>query len=250
MRDRKLTKGTPVVEAILEFRIKEFPGLNTEQLRQFADAFADSYPIHDELRMYTGEFAVTPTGIHSSAHKSEPNALVLKSDAERDLLRVRLGSLVAIRLEPYDDWSQLTEPVLSGLYWLINNVGISKLERIGARFVNRFQAPHGKFDIEDWFKFTPDWPDDLEITNFLSKYTAEHANAPFVSTVTQTIRGGSSGPELILDIDTFAVYGDGLQLEPKSSLESQLGSILTELRGIKNEMFFKHVTENALERYK
>ena len=120
---------------------------------------------------------------------------------------------------------------------------------MGLRFINRVKLPPGELLFEDYIQPAPSSPHglDLPFHGFIHKDTLAVPGYPYgidVIRTTQQLTGGvDGGIALILDIDVFTTHGFELD-------DSVLERRLSEMRWLKNKVFFGSITEKAFEMFR
>ena len=148
------------------------------------------------------------------------------------------------RLEPYTGWTNLKAKAeqLWGIYRdaVVNPVPI----RLACRYINKIPLREGE-QLEQTYRTHFVLPADLPqsfITSLL-RVALHFKDEDAVAFVTQSIDPGQD-PEhaaCIFDIDAFDANSAGFDYE-------QMWKRLETLRDIKNQAFFKSLTEEAVER--
>ena len=120
----------------------------------------------------------------------------------------------------------------------------TEVQRLGLRFINRIAVPQEGLRLEDYLEAPPKAPQgmDLPLAGFLHQDTLTVSGYPYGITFTQTVQPPQA-PEtggLILDIDVFTT-------QPLNLDEDKLDRHLSEMRWLKNKVFFGSITRKVLE---
>lgn len=168
----------------------------------------------------------------------------LRNRDQTDYLALKAKSLVWQRLAPYDGWTAFIDRVRADLTAHNDVVGPRKIERIGMRYINRLDVPHGREGLtwyEDYLTINislPDvWPGIINYAWRVEKLFPEQS----IVAVIQSFIVAPEVPEtgaFILDID----------LVKQENLPVKLEDIFQELeamRRLKNEVFELSITDKA-----
>lgn len=144
-------KNPPIIEALCEFQLSEdtpwdltVPGLFYEKLNA-------SYPHREQSMIQEVELIQETQGLQQRIRLSER---ILCFEPDRASL-IQLGPrlLVVNVLKPYPTWEGFKPRIVKAWNSLQEVVEVKGLERIGLRYINRFEFPTEKVAIEDYFEF-------------------------------------------------------------------------------------------------
>ncbi|HEY3321496.1 MAG TPA: TIGR04255 family protein [Planctomycetota bacterium] len=241
---RKL-QHPPIVEAVLDIECDLPPGRPFAEIESMArERFRDQYPKRRSQTLHQIQFELRPDSASKQDVRLGVQAFQFLHEDEKQLVQVRLQGFSFNRLAPYttlDDYL----PEIQRTWGLYSDLASPiQVRTIRMRYINRILLPRlPKIDLDEYFAVAPRMPEEksLTMTGFLKQFSAiEDATRNQVNFVLT-----SQPPELekfpfILDISvTSPARG-----EPKD-WQWILGQIQS-LRGLKNRMFEKAVTEKCL----
>ena len=152
------------------------------------------------------------------------------------------------RLRPYEQWEALVSEALR-LWQMFVDIGKpAEIQRLGIRFINRISLPPSQVLIEDYLDPAPKGARDLDLPfrYFFHQDIFDVAGHPYAIRLIRTTQPETEpNPQafgILLDIDVFTTQ----PFEPELKL---LDRRLTEMRWLKNRMFFGSVTAKALEAF-
>ena len=240
----------PIVEAVIEIRSRATQTLEESPFRSTLEPRLAGYGFLDSLRGFYGE--VKLEGGRAPTQKVGDlgwMGLRFRSMDGKHIAQFKLDGFVFSRLEPYLTWAALESE--SKRLWNIYK-GLARpveIQRLGLRFINRVKLPPGELLFEDYIQPAPSSPHglDLPFHGFMHKDTLAVPGYPYginVIRTTQQLTGGvDGGVALILDIDVFTTHGFELD-------DSVLERRLSEMRWLKNKVFFGSITEKAFEMFR
>lgn len=239
--------NAPLREAIIDLRVISQKGLEVDALMDLGPGLSDQYPNRTDQMSVTGE--VRFGGEEGMvARKSEHTRIgsMFRSADGSQVVQFRTNGFTFSRLAPYTDWEQVFPEAwrLWGRY--VELARPVEVVRVATRYVNdmRFPLP---MELADYLTAPPPQPAGIpsEVVGFLTQLTVRDPNSGSKVNIIQTI-GELRQDEvsIILDIDAFQ---DGLSIAPDD--DSELNQRFQALRALKNEVFFKSITEAAAGRF-
>lgn len=148
------------------------------------------------------------------------------------------------RLKPYQSWGQFHQEGMR-LWGLYNEVAQSaEIQRLGLRFINRIEFSPVEVKLENLLENPPKTPRGMRIPfeGFLQHNTFSVPGYPYGINLIQTVQpaqGSDDSRGVILDIDVFTT-------KPITDQDS-IGQHLTNMRWLKNKVFFGSITTQTLE---
>ena len=146
----------PIVEAIIEIRVRVESPWEESALREQLKAKLPSYPkvisqseFRHELKMKTGQ----PP--EQSFHDLGWKGLRLQSADDRYIAQFNREGFIFSRLQPYESWDQFKEEAMR--LWNVYAELAKSLEvqRLGVRFINRITLPPGEVRLDDYLVVPP-----------------------------------------------------------------------------------------------
>lgn len=162
--------------------------------------------------------------------------------------RFERNGFVFSRLRPYDRWEQLVAEAMRLWAIFVDLARPTQVPRIGLRFINRMDLPPTPVRIEDYLYPAPQGARGLDVPfrHFFHQDAFDVAGHPYAVRLIRTTQP-VPGPDpqhigIIIDIDVFTT-------RPFDPDRKTIEDRLTEMRWLKNKMFFGSVTSKALEAF-
>ena len=241
----------PIIEAVIDIRAS-----SNELLEEM------SFKSQIEPKLVNYQFLDSPREIqfhlqHVVGYKeSTPSSPIIKdlgwkglrfrSNDGKQIVQFNKDGFGFNRLAPYLNWESLHDEAIRLWKHYVALARPIEINRLGVRFINRFQMPVGEVRFQDYLTPSPEAPGglDLPFINFLHQDTLAVPEYPFVINIVKTIQPPSV-PDgmpltLVLDIDVFTMNVFDFD-------EEILKRKLSEMRWLKNKVFFGSITEKTLK---
>lgn len=236
----------PIVEAVIDIRCRPAKPLEEASLRSLLKERLEEYNLLDSQREFEGEMKFAPGHpVSQTVRDLGWKGLRFKSADPKHIAQFNRDGFVFSRLDPYQDWAQLTGEALR-LWELYRELAQpTDVQRIGLRFINRIRIPEGARRISDFIHSAPVPPRGLPFPfqGFIHRDTLAVPGYPYAVNLARTIQPATeqlSGVAIVLDIDAFTT-------QPFPLDSSRLLRHLEEMRWLKNKVFFGSVKEKTLE---
>ena len=161
------------------------------------------------------------------------------------VLQLRTGGFTFSRLTPYEDWNQVREAARP--YWAMYSaaVGACQVTKLAVRYINALRLPLPSQDFSEFLAAPPPVPKELpqSVTGFLQRVVI--AADSYSAVVTQSLESVVLAQQefvVVLDIDVFTNVG-------MAPTDPAVWETLDKLRDAKNEIFFRHLTEKAVDMF-
>jgi len=240
-------KQAPIIEAVIEIRARaESPweesaieGKLKEKLPDYPKVTSQSEVQH-ELKIAPG---LPPEQIFRDLGWK---GLRLQSADDRYIAQFNRDAFVFSRLQPYERWDQFKDEAMR--LWKVHEelANPTEVQRLGVRFINRISLLTGEVRLEDYLQVPPKSPGDLgfEIAGFFHHDNLRVPGYAYAINIIRTVQppkgAGLDGGGLILDIDVFTT-------ESFENWNETIEERLSEMRWLKNKVFYDSVTTRALE---
>lgn len=240
---RHLTRA-PITEAVIEW---EAPGAKEAGLTAFAAAIAKEYPERVETVDVTAKFDLAVLAGGRVDEQPSVSRHVFYSRDRCNAIMFRAETMSAHRLRPYETWERFVSEARRVWNLYVDSARPVQVTRVSVRFINRLELPLPFNDFREYLKTAPEIAPDLpqQLSTFLFQATIPLPDTS-LATLTQALQPGvpqATAAVILFDIDVqrsvAAAPGDPL-----------LDDLLEQLRVAKNEIFFKSLTEKALELYR
>ena len=245
MAHQRHLDNAPITEAIIDIRITPKEGLTVDKLAPAFDELQSDYP-HKELQhRWEGLFEFKEGELEQHAPKTGPIGNIYKNTAADQIVQFRLDGFTLNRLPPYKEWETFSAEAerLWSIY--IKHSSPISIDRIAVRYINKIQIPLG-VQFSEYLTSAPSVPSELpqELSEFLCRVVIQATEIDSFAIVTQAlgeIREAEGVADVILDIDAIKQKTTSDVKYPMDDLES--------LRALKNDIFFKYITEKAAGLY-
>ncbi|MEM9915894.1 MAG: TIGR04255 family protein [Planctomycetota bacterium] len=248
----------PSVElALVDLRVKPQPSgsSDTPVLPPVWDQFdpPEGYPVHADEGQH--ELMVESAGpvIQRQATTSRMVARVWTSPDQPQSIRVSQDQLIYTRQRGeggdrsnWPRWPQRRPEVLEAWRRFRKVVPDRPLTRVGLRYVNQFDLRNENLVLAHYFRTLPDVSTDAApngVTQFMLRLELpqpdDQAHCALVMTTAQARPAPSETVSIVLDIDVYKEFTDEQPLA-----DSELESILDELRGLENRIFESTITND------
>lgn len=239
----------PSVEAIIDIRATPVNRPDEETLKNFLlEKFCD-YHFRDSQReiQYQVQVTVPPSKPPAQTVRDLGwKGLRFQSKDQKYIAQFNRDGFVLSRLEPYQSWNQFRTEAMRLWDGYAEFVKPGQIHRVGLRYVNRIQLPAGELNFEDYLDVAPSTPKvlDLPVSSFMHMDTVVVPEHPYAVNIIRTMQPPNplTGPgySLILDIDVFTN-------ETFDRDDERVSKHLSEMRWLKNKVFFGAIKPKSLE---
>jgi len=233
-------RNAPILEALVDIRVKQNPKIKLDDLDSAYDLIAKSYPdkkIGKEVKVVLG------TDKLPTEKETYPIGFKYSSNDGRQVVQFRLDGFTFSRLKPYQDWERLRDEArrLWDIYHTISKPEL--ITKLALRYINKINLPLTENDLDEYFTVSPKAPQSLPqyVSSFLSRIVLHEPSNEFIAIISQVLEGAEADSfPIFLDIDVFKEARDGFNI-------NQIWPILERLRDFKNKIFFESITEKTKE---
>jgi uncharacterized protein (TIGR04255 family) len=237
MKPRTLRKP-PIVEAMLDWRVKASPGLNVGLLKN-VEMLREDFPRVEDLRQVQTTLSISPRSHEARRDDRGVIGCRYTSADSRTIIQFRNDGMTVNRLSPYNGWAalmRLAEPVWMEYRKLAKPL---QLSRIAVRTINRLPFLPGVKQLERHLRTLPVLPDGMpqSVFGMASHVTLRDDATDAMCNIIQVLEPDhdTQSGQFILDIDAFIERVDGIsETEMKVGFES--------LHRLKNRVFFESLT--------
>lgn len=240
--------NAPITEAVVDFRVRHAADLHFDKLEQVKQLLNDEYPESNMIRSGYFEFGfkegqpiVVPPGEETIL------GYKLTSSDKTQVVQFRTNGFTFSRLKPYTRWEEILEEA-KRLWQLYVKISVPEsVTRIAARYINHMMVPLPIMDFKDYLTAPPIVPKDIpeELGAFLTRVSVHDRHSGLTANIVQSMEISVENNQvtLILDIDVYK------QEEYKVD-DERIWSEFTNIRDMKNKIFFNSITEKAKELFK
>ncbi len=239
----------PIVEAVIDFRVKLPSDFKLDSFQLLRSQLAREYPGFEEqqivqqmIKQEAGSAAEVSTRL------SGPYGYRLSASDGKNVVQLRRDGFTFSRLSPYTRWDQVFAESwrLWSLY--VDAAKPTEVSRIAVRYINRMLFPLPFTNPEEYLKAPPvtaeGWP--AEMSAFLSRVVMHESKSDVSVNVIQALEPqvpGQSDVAIILDIDAYedvSLPADDVTITER----------FAKLREMKNRVFFKGLTDKAMDLFR
>ncbi len=241
MPEPRPLRKAPIREAVIDIRV---PPMGPESLEVLESLAHDlGFPVVHAGYEFRGEFDLGPEGLTAHDHQTRPNGYRAVSETHSQIVQLRTNGIGVSRLEPYRSWEDLVQDA-KGVWASYREAFCPTIStRLGVRYINHIRLPYPVSDLNDYFYGIPDPPDrwPQAVSSFLFRQTLHDAVSGAAVNVVHALADDVDDDRIgvIFDIDAY--------LEGSFSVDdSELWGTLSDLRDLKNRVFFSGVTDATL----
>jgi uncharacterized protein (TIGR04255 family) len=237
----------PIAEALIDFRIAGGKKAVSE-LEPLAKSLQVAYPSLEVINEGQAHFQTREGKLFAEAKELGVQAYHLRSADRSRVVQLASDRFTFNRLPPYVSADEMVQEAMPVWDRYREAMEPEAVVRIAMRYINRLALPFRSGDEYSRFlTAAPQVPSEIsqEVSEFLTRVVLQHPhNGGIVAIVGQKLTSVEADKDVpvVLDIDVFR---EG-QFEPSTD---HLAAVLTNLRKIKNEVFFSLLTEEAVNLY-
>jgi len=235
----------PIVEAILDIRVRFAAPVEPARLEAFHDAIRERYPIKHGRLSFEAEVRIDGQQVQQGVRRSGPDGFLFKDSDQQRTVQVRSDGFTFNWLKPYDTWEALRDE--ARVHWerYQSTFNPEAVTRIALRYINRIELPLPFKDFEEYLHTVPVIAPELPqgLRTFFMRLEIPEPQRGFLGILTETMEPPSNDSghlPLILDIDVIREA----TFDPASP---HVWETLEQLRDFKNELFFGSITGKTKE---
>jgi uncharacterized protein (TIGR04255 family) len=240
--------NAPITEALIDIRIKVRDDFDVLKLDALHDAIAAQYPDKKKRHKWEGRFEFKKGETPTSAGIETIDGFVFASADGKQIFQARIDGFTFNRLRPYEKWETLRDEAFR-LWKLYKTVLTPDITRVALRYINKFDIPLFPEPLKDFNEYltaAPIVPEGLPqgVSSFLTRVVINEPAIDAAAIITQAFEQIVDPKYLpiILDIDVFK--------QKDLISEEEAWQTLEALRGFKNNIFNRSLTDKAKELFK
>jgi uncharacterized protein (TIGR04255 family) len=238
-------KNAPVVEGLVDFRVRPSDGLVLNAFEGLWESVKDRFPVRKEMKRIHACFALKEGEPVNQSVAPEVVGYRFERSDGRSIIQVQLDGFTLSHLSPYDAWESLIAD--AKVFWeeYRRFAKPSGVVRVATRFINRLEFPtKGEIDLDDFLRAGPRIPEGLSqnIGEFLTRILVNDPKTDASIVVIQALEAfnpKNNTLPILLDIDVFKI----VEFDPAGHDHWKL---LEEFRHLKNMAFFSSITDKTL----
>jgi uncharacterized protein (TIGR04255 family) len=235
----------PVVEALIDFRVRSRANFDLKVLEDLHSRINDRYPTSKPLQQVVATFGVKDGQPAAQQVVQTPKGYRFEAADTRLVVQMTTDGCTVSRLKPYETWEKLIEE--TRLIWelYVATAQPEAVIRVATRFINRIELPLPFGDFDEYLTAPPVVPKRLPqfVSEFLSRMVVNDPKDQTTIILTQALEPviqTTNTLPILLDIDVFKV-------DTCAPRAKDLWGLLDKFRDLKNEAFFASLTPKALE---
>ena len=240
-------QNAPITEAVIDFQVVVPPDVSLANLREFQMGIEERFTEVSERRALRAHVAFVQGGAPQVVAPSPaPDGYLFRSPSENLIIQARLDGFTLSKLQPYHDGNTFASQAAEFWQRYVRIARPDRITRVAVRNVNRIDVTPG-VDLQRYLLTAPEIARGLPqlMAGFFMQLVMPDVSGAVVI-VNETFGSrdpGSNTIPVILDIDASRA----IDLDPNSD---EIWEIITQLRTLKNRIFFKSLTTEALEKYR
>jgi len=248
MADYPLLNNAPITEALIDIRIKIKEGFDVDRFLGLHKDISRQYPSKKARHRWEGKLEFKKGSEPFTASTEIIDGYVFSTVDNKQVFQASIDGFTFNRLKPYDKWETFRDEAYS-LWQLYSNLTSPEIVRVALRYINKFDIPlfpQPLGDFNEYLTAAPIVPEGLPqgVNSFLTRVVIHDPETDAAAVITQAFEQiiDPKFLPIILDIDVFK------QKEPID--EAEVWQTLEKLRHLKNEIFFKCITDKTKELFK
>ena len=238
---RHLTHA-PIIEALIDCRIKAPAGFTVDAFQSLKRKIAAGYPKSEEQRGFEAELRIEGGQVSQSTKEHGMVGLIFRSTSGENVAQFRIDGFSFSRLSPYTSWDEIFPEAFRLWKLYLDVVAPDFITRIAVRYINKLHIPLPLGDFSDYLCAPPVVPPELprKVATFLTRIIIPESDFSADAAITQALErpDDQNSVTIILDIDVYRARQYEIDDE-KMKLEFE------ELRQLKNKIFFSSITEKT-----
>jgi len=239
----------PIVEAALGIAVILPNSVDQETLASFQDRLGGRYPTKEVRIMWSGQVEMKPAESPQITRTSGgPTGYIFKSADGKQAVQALKRGFSFSRFKPYEDWETFSREARDLWSRYATLTKPEKVTRIALRYINRMDLPLPFNDFKEYLLTVPEIAPGLPqgLASFFFRVVIPFDKAEAFATITETIAEGEESKgvvPVILDIDVF-------RAGTFSIVADKLWPTFDRLRELKNDLFFRTLTDKAKDLFK
>jgi len=242
MARQRYLKNAPIVEAIIDFRVKLPTKFEVKTLVSIKEMLGDSYPQMEERREFEAGVRIKDKRVEHMIEEKGLQGYFFKSPDGKNVAQFRKDGFTFSRLKPYTNWQDVLAEAKNLWRLYVDRTSPDLVTRIAVRYINQLDIPLPIEDLAKYLKAPPTMPKNLpqELCQFLTRVTIRDPKSDIMAHIIQALERSSKRDyaTVILDIDVFKQKESGFE-------ELEIWQTFEQLRNLKNRIFFSSITETS-----
>lgn len=241
-------RNAPIVEALIDFRVKLPSSFNIIRFLPLKDKLHDSYPRMEEKRQIQVGLQVTEKRLQQTLQDTGLHGYFFYSADGTNIAQFRPDGFTFNRLRPYTSWGTVLAEAKRLWMLYVTESSPELITRIAVRYINQIDIPLPIVSLKSYLTAPPTPPkmprqdiNHFMTRDFMTRMGICDEGQNIFANITQALQK-SAKPEhvsIILDIDVFKTEEGGFE-------DSNIWPTFERLRELKNLIFFSSITEKTV----
>ncbi len=246
MATQRHLNNAPIREGIIDIHFE--PSVSLKALEGFADSVKGQF--EKSSKLWQQAFKISLNGAEGSAETGLPGGVIgvrLEAPERGYVVILRTTGFTFSRLEPYEDWTELTAAAKPLWSAFVVAVKPETVNRIAVRYINSLPLPAKLHEFSEYLTAPPTVPAELPqgLGSFVQRIGMVDPENDRQAIITQALEESQPGLaqdeiSVFLDIDTFRK----MRVDAR---DTAVWQGLDDLRDFKNKIFFSYITEKTAE---
>jgi uncharacterized protein (TIGR04255 family) len=239
-------KNAPIVEAIIDIRVKLPSAFQVKQFESLKTQLSNSYPKAEERFAIEGGIEIKKGKLTSSIVKDKGlQGYFFKSGDGKQIVQCRNKGFTFNRLKPYTRWEEVIEEAKKLWEIYVEKASPELVTRIAVRYINRLEVPFKTYDFSNYLVAPPNipsgLPENIKIEGFFNKIVINDVEKDIKANIIQTLDSiDNKFVKFILDIDVYKIHDYNID-------DEEVWDTFENLHVMKNQIFFKSLPDKIVE---
>lgn len=235
----------PIVEGLIDFRVRPRKDLDLSQLESSLVNIKTRYPITKPVRHFVTQVQIKGQEPPQQSTSETKRGLRFESADGLHVFQAHPDGFTVSRLRPYDTWESLFAEAQCLWPEYVQAARPEAIVRVATRFINRIQIPLPVVDYQHYLSAPPDVPKGLPelVSEFFSRVVIHEPDSAGVIVFTQAMEPVNEASNVLpLYVDSDVFKQDSYDVQSNEPWE-----LLNTFRRLKNQAFFASITAKTLE---
>lgn len=244
MGERIVFPNAPITEALLDIQVVMPKNTDLSRLATFHDAVKESYPNKRERKSWKGGFQIKEGHPEILEPQGGPDGYLFASSDGKQIVQARLDGFTFNRLKPYDRWETFRDQARHLWQLYVPIAAPKQITKAALRYINRIEIPLPIRDFKDYIRTSPEIAPGLPqgLAKFFMQLAIPVPEIPAMALITQTIEPVTDTNKLPLIFDIFVFHKAAFKVNGEGPWD-----VFEKLHDLKNDIFFKSITDKAKE---
>ncbi len=231
----------PITEALIDFRVDLGQDFDPRAFLKLKDELGETYPRFEVIRVVEGNIRISDQELSQTTSDRMLFGYRLGNQDSDRITQLRVNGFTYSKLHPYTSWTDVFTEA-----WRLweRYVAVSRpaaVTRVAVRYINHIEIPP-PFCFSEFLTDPPTIPDSLPqtISTYFKRVTVDEPDTRLSANIIQAVdRPDASAMRFLLDIDVYRNHTFDLAAE-------KLKSSFSDLRALKNRIFFGSIRDEAV----